>query len=206
MRMARTLLGVHLPGTTIWHRSGVGRKYLVFLALIVPALVFPRPWLIGALLLIAGLLLASARVPLRLALGVPWPLAALLAALAAYHALTGHPETGVAVAGTTLLALYAGRLILFTTPLPVLIDALVAAARPFRRLGARPERFGLAVAVLLRSVPFIASSFGETRDAVRARGLERGLATSLTPVAISAVAYARRTGEALTARGLGDDD
>ena len=87
----------------------------------------------------------------------------------------------------------------------MLVDALVAAARPLERLGARPERFGLAVAILIRSVPYIAGSFGEVRDAARARGLERNVATSLTPVAISAVAYARRTGDALTARGLGDD-
>lgn len=206
MRLSRTLLGVYLPGDTIWHRLGVGRKYLVFLALLLPALIVPRPWLIAALLVVAGLLLLAARVPVRLALGLPWPLAVVLGALALYHVLTGHPETAAAVLGTTLLALYAGRLILFTTPLPVLIDALVAAARPLRRLGARPERFGLAVAVLIRSIPFLASSFEQTRDAVRARGLERNLATTVTPIAISAVAYARRTGEALTARGLGDDD
>ncbi len=206
MKLSHTLLGVHLPGDTVWHRLGVGWKYLVFLALVLPALVAPSPWLIVALLGVATLLLAWARVPLRLALGVPWPLAVMLGALAAYHVLTGRPQTAVAVLGTTALALYAGRLILFTTPLPVLIDALVAAVRPLRVLGVRPERFGLAVGVLIRSIPFLASSFEQTRDAVRARGLDPHPATTLTPVAISAVAYARRTGEALTARGLGDDD
>lgn len=205
MNQARALLGVHVPGDTVWHRLGVGWKYLAFLALVVPALVFPRPWVVVALLVLAAGVLLSLRLPVRLALGVPWPLALLLAVLAGYHAATGAWQTGVAVAGTTLLALYASRLILFTTPLPVLVDALVAAARPLERLGARPERFGLAVAILIRSVPYIAGSFGEVRDAARARGLERNVATSLTPVAISAVAYARRTGDALTARGLGDD-
>lgn len=206
MKLSRTLLGVYLRGDTVWHRIGVGWKYLVFLVLVVPALAFPRPWLVAGLVLVAVGVLAGARVPMRLAFGIPWPLAVLMGALAGYHAFMGSWQTGVAVAGTTMLALYASRLILFTTPLPVLIDALVAAVAPFERFGASPERFGLAVAVLIRSVPFIASTFSEVRDAVRARGLERGLSTSLTPVVISAVAYARRTGEALTARGLGDDD
>lgn len=206
MKLSRTLMGIYLPGDTVWHRLGVGWKYAVFLALLVPALVQPHPALILGLLVVAAILLLWARVPLRLALGVPWPLGIMLGALAIYHSATGQPQTAVVVLGTTVLALYGARLILFTTPLPVLIDALVAAAGPFRPLGARPERFGLTVAVLIRSIPFLATSFEQTRDAVRARGLERGLSTTVTPVAIAAVAYARRTGEALTARGLGDDD
>lgn len=206
MKLSHTLLGVYLPGDTLWHRSGVGWKYCVFLALVAPALAFPEPLFVAGLLLVSVGVLACAHVPLRLAFGVPLALAVLLAALVTYHAFVGSWQTGVAVAGTTVLALYASRLILFTTPMPVLIDALVATVRPFARLGANPERFGLAVAVLIRSVPFIASAFGEVRDAVRARGIERSLSTSITPVVIEAVAYARRTGEALTARGLGDDD
>lgn len=205
MNAARALLGVYVPGDTLWHRLGVGRKYLVFLVLLLPALIVREPVVVTALVVISALPLLGLQLPLRLALGVPWPLAAMLLILGGYHALTGAPGTGVTVVGTTVLALYASRLILFTTPLPALVDAVVAAARPFARLGARPERFGLAVAILIRSIPFLAASFGDIRAAARARGLERNLATALTPVVVSAVAYARRTGDALTARGLGDD-
>ena len=95
---------------------------------------------------------------------------------------------------------------LITTPMPVLIDALVTATRPLARFGASPERFGLAVAVLVRSIPYVIASFGEVRDAARARGLDRNPLASVTPVVIQAVAYARTTGDALMARGLGDED
>lgn len=204
MNAARALLGIHTPGTTVWHRMGVAGKYVVFLALTLPAIISGAPLIIGALLVLALLLTASTRAPLRLAWGLPSGLVLVLAALAAYHLLTGAPQTAAQVVGTPLVALYASRLILLTTPMPVLIDALVAAVRPLRRLGVDPERFGLAVAVLIRSVPFVVAAFGEVRDAARARGLERNPLASVTPVVIQSVAFARTTGDALMARGLGD--
>ncbi|MDO5533686.1 MAG: energy-coupling factor transporter transmembrane protein EcfT [Propionibacteriaceae bacterium] len=205
MNAARALLGIHVPGTTLWHRLGVGWKYLVFLALTIPA-VFGTPALVLAMLAVTLVLVATTRAPLRLAWGMPWALVILFAFVAGYHLLFGEPAMAIKVVGTTLTALYAGRLILITTPMPVLIDALVTAVRPLRPLGANPERFGLAVAVLVRSIPYVIASFGEVRDAARARGVERNPLASVTPVVVQAVAYARTTGDALMARGLGDDD
>lgn len=205
MNAARALLGVHVPGTTVWHRLPVGWKYVLFLALTLPAVV-AGPAVVLALLVLTLALVASTGAPLRLAWSLPPGLVLLFGALAAYHLVVGDPGTAAKVVGTTLVALYATRVLLLTTPVPVLIDALVAAARPLRRLGAHPERFGLAVAVLVRSVPYVVASFGEVRDAARARGLEQNAVASVTPVVIQAVAYARTTGEALMARGLGDDD
>lgn len=206
MNASRALLGIHIPGNTPWHRMGVGWKYLVFLALTVPAVVLRDPLVTLGTLALTLVLVATTRAPLRIAWGMPLPLALLLAALAAYHVFTGAPEVAVAVVGATLVALYAGRILLISTPMPVLIDALVAAAGPFRRVGANPERFGLAVAILVRSIPFVVSAFGDVRDAVRARGIERNPIASVTPVVIQSVAYARTTGDALMARGLGDDE
>lgn len=206
MNAARALLGIYVPGTTPWHRLGVGRKYLVFLALTLPVMIVREPWLVAGLLVAALALVASTRAPLRLAWGLPPMLVVLLTVLAGYQIFFGSAALALTVPGTILIALYAGRILLLTTPMPVLIDALVAAARPFRRLGARPERFGLAIAVLIRSIPYVAASFGEVRDAARARGIDRNPLTAITPVVIQAVAFARTTGDALVARGLGDDD
>lgn len=206
MNAARALLGIFVPGTTPWHRMSVGWKYLVFLALTLPAVLLRQPWVVVVCLALAMLLVASTRAPLRLGWGLPLGLGLLLAGLAIFHVLTGAPGTAVIVVGTTLVALYAGRILLLTTPMPALVDALVTAAGPFRRLGANPERFGLAVAVLVRSVPFVVAAFGDVRDAARARGLERNPLAAVTPVVIQTVAYARTTGDALIARGLGDSD
>ena len=206
MNAARALLGIFVPGTTIWHRIGVGWKYLVLLAVTLPAVATRDPWVIVGSLALALLLVASTRAPLRLAWGLPLGLALVLAALAAFHVASGAPDTAVVVVGTTLVALYASRIVLLTTPMPALIDALVALAGPFRRVGANPERFGLAGAVLVRSVPFVVAAFGDVRDAARARGLHTNPLASITPVVIQTVAYARTTGDALMARGLGDPE
>ena len=74
------------------------------------------------------------------------------------------------------------------------------------RFGADPERFSLTVALMLRSIPYVIGAFADVRDAARARGLERNLLARSLPVVIATVGYARATGEALAARGLGDPD
>ena len=45
----------------------------------------------------------------------------------------------------------------------------------------------------------------ESRDAARARGLERSPRAVVVPAAVRMVGHARATGEALAARGLGED-
>lgn len=205
MDASRGLLGIYSPGRSVWHRLGVGWKYLVFLALVITVVASPSPWLSLGLVAVSLLLVASTGAPLRLAWGLPWGIVLLFGVLAAYHVLSGRWEVAVSIVATISVALYGSRLILLTTPMPVLVDALVSLARPFRRFGADPERFGLAVAVMIRSVPFVASAFGDVRDAARARGLERNPVAVITPVVIQTVAFARATGEALAARGLGEE-
>lgn len=204
MNAARALLGIHVPGTTVWHRLSTGPKYVVFLLVTVPAMLVDGAAVVLGLLAVSLALVASTRAPIRLAWGLPSGLVVLLALLGGYHGLTGHPEVGVRVVGTILTALYASRLLLITTPMPDLIDALVGFARPLRHVGLDPERFGLAVAIMVRSVPHLVASFGDVQQAARARGLERNPLALITPVVVQAVAYARSTGDALAARGLGD--
>lgn len=206
MNAARSLLGVYVRGRTGWHRLGIGWKYLVFCLLTVPVVWWGTPGVVLTALGASLALVATTRAPLRLAWGLPWGLAALLAGIGVFHAVRGDATLGVRIVGTTLVALYAARLVLLTTPLPTLVDALIAFLRPLRRIGLDTERVGLAVAVFLRSVPHLAASFGDVRDAARARGLTRNPIAALTPVAVQAVAYARATGDALHARGLADAD
>lgn len=206
MNAARALLGIYVPGTTVWHRMGPGWKYLVFLVITVPVILIGTPGAVLLGLALVLLLVATTGAPVRLAWGLPLGLVLLLGALAVFHVATGNVALAIRVVGVTLIALYASRIILLTTPMPRLVDALVSAARPFRRLGLDPERFGLAVAIFLRSVPHVVASFGDIRDAARARGLARNPLAVIIPVTVGALVYARATGDALHARGLGDPD
>lgn len=198
------LFGLYVPGGTWLHRLGVGWKYLFLLALTVPVLLLALPWPSLAALVVSGLLLASTRVGARLAFALPWALWILLAVLAGYQLVIGRPDLAVVVSANLVTAIYASRLLTLTTPGPVLIDALVAALRPFRRLGVNPERVGLAIAIMVRSVPMLLDTVAQVRQAARARGRDRNLFALVTPVVVRAVGQAQATGAALAARGLGE--
>jgi biotin transport system permease protein len=109
------------------------------------------------------------------------------------------------IAANLVVALWAARLVTMTTPAPVLVDALVTVTRPLRRIGFPAERFGLAVHVMLRSVPYLSGALAGARQAAAARGLRGQLGRQAAQVAVRAVGYAQATGDAMTARGLGDD-
>lgn len=117
--------------------------------------------------------------------------------------------TAARIVLNVLICVVAASVLTATTPVQALLDGgVVALAKPFRRFGADPERFALTIAVMLRSIPFIAGTFSDVRDSARARGLERNppRALILPPVFITTVAYARQTGDALAARGLGEPE
>ncbi len=198
------LFGLYVPGATWLHRVGVGWKYLLLLVLTVPVLVVARPLPSAVALVVSALLLASTRTTARLALALPWALWVLLAVLAGYQLLVARPDLAVVVAANLVTAIYASRLLTLTTPGPVLIDALVAALRPLRRVGVNPERVGLAIAIMVRSVPLLLNTFAQVRLAARARGRDRNLFALVTPVVVRAVGQAQATGAALAARGLGE--
>ena len=67
------------------------------------------------------------------------------------------------------------------------------------------DAVALAFSLMIRAIPTTIAIADETRDAAVARGLERSPRARLTPLVIRVVAHARATGDALQARGIGDD-
>jgi biotin transport system permease protein len=128
------------------------------------------------------------------------------ALIIAVQALAGQVLAGVIVVENLVLALYATRLLTLTTPIPELVDGIAVACRPLRVFRVDPDRIALAVAVMVRSLPHLLGAFGEVRDAATARGIRRNPVAYVAPVVVRAVAYAHATGDALAARGLGEDD
>ncbi|HSK31983.1 MAG TPA: energy-coupling factor transporter transmembrane protein EcfT [Propionicimonas sp.] len=198
------LFSLYVPGNSPLHRVAVGHKYLLLLLLTVPALVVAHPIVSLAALVVSMALLASCRTGLWHAWTLPLALWVLVAVLAGYQVLVGRPDLAVVVGANLVTAVYASRLLTLTTPGPALIDALVAALRPFERIGVKSDLVGLAVAIMVRSVPLLLDSFDQVRQAARARGRERNLFLLVTPVVVRAVGQAQATGAALAARGLGE--
>ena len=203
MAEADRLLGHFLPRGAFIEKVPVGLKYVGFLALTLPAFVVRQWWLTGLCLAVAVVLVLTARLGVRRGLGPGRGLAVLLVVLAGFQALTGAWLDGLVISANLLLAIWASRLIVMTTPVPVLLDALAVAARPLRLVGIDGERVALAVAIMLRSIPYLMGEFTTIRQAAKARGVERRLFGQLTQLVVKSVAYGQATGDALEARGLG---
>lgn len=200
-----TLLGAHVPGDTLLHRLPAGAKLLLVLVAGVALLVLrgPVPALAG-LALSFGLLAwagAGLRLTLRALRGV-LVVALLLGAWQAWQ--SGWPAAVEAVGDLVALVLVA-TVLTVTTPLDELLDTLTRALRPLRPLGIDPERVALAFSLMIRAVPGTLELAEETRQAALARGLERSPRARLVPLVIRVVARAHETGDALHARGIGDD-
>ncbi|MFT3889524.1 MAG: CbiQ family ECF transporter T component [Arachnia sp.] len=205
MNAHTSLLGVYESGDGWLFRLPIGLKYLLMLAVAVLPLAVGTWWATLAALLVVVLALVTSGVTARRALAVGWYLWVLLAAIAAYQLATLQPERAVVVAGNLLAAVLAARMLTLTTSTPDLMDALARGLTPLRWVGGNPRAVTLTIALMIRSIPFLAGAVQDARDAARARGRDRNPALLLTPAIVGAVAYAERTGEALHARGLPED-
>lgn len=197
------LFGSYLPGDSMVHRAPLGLKFAAVLAVGVTTALLPG-WraglaLLGVVLLCHGLAgLGAGRVLRTLR-----PVLPVLAVLFAFQWWSRDAGTaGRLVLGIAACYLAAG-IVTGTTRPSALVDGVVALAGPLRRW-LEPEVVGIAVAVMFRSIPWIAGAFGDVQEAARARGLDRSPRAIVVPFVIHTVAYARTTGEALAARGLGD--
>ncbi|NYD42488.1 CbiQ family ECF transporter T component [Nocardioides panaciterrulae] len=203
--MTGTLLGAYRPGRTPLHRAPAGAKLLGFLVVggVVVALRGPA----GALALLAAAVAtcAWARTGLRATLGALRGVLVMAVLLAAYQAWQHGWPLAVESVGDLLTLVLLATVLTTTTPVDEVLDAIAAGLRPLRRVGVDPEQVALAFSLMIRAIPTTLEIAGETRDAALARGLERDPRARLTPMVIRVVAHARATGDALHARGIGDD-
>lgn len=204
MRGHGFLLANHVPGDSLLHRAPLWVKF-VLVAGCGAASFLIVDWLVSAVVfaVMCGLFLLSGAGVRRL-LRALWLMAPVLLFIGLFQWWQLGGPTAARIVLNVLVCVVAASVLTATTPVQDLLDGVAGLARPFRRFGADPERFALTIAVMLRSIPFIAGTFADVRDAARARGLERNPRALVLPVFISTVAYARQTGDALAARGLGD--
>lgn len=197
-------LGLYHVGDTVLHRAHPGAKAgaLAVLGIAVVALSGPLSAVVLLLVALAGA--ALGRLPVAPTARALLPVLVTAGVIAAYQLWQRGPATAVEVGLDLVSLVLAATVVTATTRADRMLDALTRGLRPLSRLGLRPELVALALGLMIRTVPELARSAAEVRDAARARGLDREARAVLVPAALRAVGRARVTGDALAARGIAD--
>jgi biotin transport system permease protein len=196
--------GLYRPGTTPVHRAPLWLRLGGLASLGVALVVLRGPWSALAVLVATVGLAAVARLPLRATLRGLAPVLVTATLVGTYQTWQRGWAVGVEVAADLVALVLAATVVTATTRADVLLDAAVRVLRPLRRVGVDPDAVALAISLMLRTMPALADLATETRDAARARGLDRNPRALLIPLAIRTVGRAGATGDALAARGIGD--
>ncbi|VEI02849.1 Energy-coupling factor transporter transmembrane protein BioN [Acidipropionibacterium jensenii] len=199
-------LGVYVPGHTPAHRMPVWAKYLMLVVVGVLPFIL-RIWWFSLVCLAAAvvIVLVVARLPRRLALRIGTALWIMNGLILGYHVVFNTWQRGVVYVASLMACLYMARMLTCTTSTDTLMDAIAGFARILRPLGVSPEKVALAVTLMWATVPYLLGSFLSVRDSARARGMERSSWRFVVPVIVGIVGHALEVGDALRARGLGDE-
>jgi len=197
-----SLFGTFEPGPGWLFRVPVGWKYALMLTVALPPLFLWEWWVTAAALALAVGCLVTSGIGPRRVFSLGWYLWTLLAVMAIYQLTATLFEDAFIAPGNLLAAVLGARILTLTSSTPDLMDALATALRPLRLVRVNPDTVTMLVALMLRSIPYLAGSLQDARDAARARCSDRNPVLLLTPAVVGSVAYAQRTGEALHARGL----
>ena len=201
--IATYVIGAYVPGDSLLHRLPAGVKLVALLIFGALAIWLDRPWQIGARPGGRRVALPARRLGPRTALRQVRPLWPLLAVTALLHILLADWQRAVVVTGTIVVLVLLAALVTLTTRTTALVDVVVTAARPLRRLGVDVDRLGLMIALGIRCVPVVVALATEIRDAQRARGLTSARAFAV-PLVVRALRHADDLGDALVARGADD--
>lgn len=204
MNQTPSLLGLYRPGRTWLHRLRAGHKLSGLFLLGVVVVAVHGPWTALAALGVSLVLVMTSGMDLRITARALRGIALVAVLLGAYQTWQRGWPHAVEAVGDLIALVLAATVLTATTPIDEVLDVIVRLVRPFRRFGVDPERVGLAFSLMIRGVPETLELGRETRDAARARGMERNPRVLLTPLVIRVVAKAHATGDALTARGIGD--
>lgn len=202
------MLTLYRPGTGPLHRMPAGPKLLLVLAAVLAVSLLPSTWVaaaVAAALPVVAYALAGLgdgafgmRELGRQVLAVRWVIVITLAG----QLLFLGPEPAVANTARVASAVVLAALLVLTTRVADLLDAVERGLRPLAALRIDPARTALLLTVTLSTVPVLAGLARDVRDAQRARGARAGLRAFAVPFLVMAFKHADELGDALTARGV----
>ncbi|MHA3725279.1 energy-coupling factor transporter transmembrane component T family protein [Leucobacter sp. HY1910] len=199
-------LGSYIPGRGPLHRLRPGAKLAGLFALAIAVMTTSSAWWTASWIVI-GLALAAASGVRGAGLGrVARGFALIGVPLFAFQAWQHGWQQGFTVVGNLLALILAASAVTASTATNDMLDTVAWALRPLARTGIDPDRIALAFALTITAIPSILAIAAETRQAARARGLERSPRARIVPLVLRTVAHAQATGEALAARGAFEHD
>ncbi|MBC7595677.1 MAG: energy-coupling factor transporter transmembrane protein EcfT [Kineosporiaceae bacterium] len=205
--MRQTLpLGIYHPGTTLLHHIPAGPKLGLLFTYSIFVVALHGPWPPVGALAFSIALGVWARVPLRTLWRGLRPILLVVAVLGAFQLWQHGWPLATEIVATMLALVVAATVFTATTPMDAMLDAITRGLMPFGRIGVNPAKVALTFSLMIGAIPQIFTIAHETREAAKARGLERSARANLTPMVLRVVAQAHDTGDALAARGLGDDN
>lgn len=198
------LTGDYLPGDSVLHRAAPGVKVALLAAFTIVLVALSSPFVVasGAALVVLGYVVA--RVAPRVALAQLKPLRWIVALLFAYQAWANGWAAAFVICGNLVVAVAAASLLTLTTRIDDLRAAVVRWLTRLPLPDGVAERAGLMLALVIRSIPVVASLAEQGREARVARGLERSPRALVTPLVVRTIRHAERVGDALAARGVDD--
>ncbi|WP_219413461.1 energy-coupling factor transporter transmembrane component T family protein [Pseudonocardia nigra] len=198
-------LGLYEPGTSPLHRAPTTLKFLGVLVLAaVPFVPGSLAWPAAACVVVAAGY-AVARIPARRVVPLVRGLLVVVALVFALQAWLLSPREAALTSLRLVAAIGAATLFTLTTRIEAVISAVERGLRPLRRFGVRPERVGLLVGLTLQAVSTLSEIARSVREAARARGVDRSVVAFAVPFLVRTLRHADELGEALAARGAGDD-
>jgi biotin transport system permease protein len=175
------------------------------LALVTVSVVLRSPIVLGVICVVVALGYPLARIPWDRV----WPLLRSVLLLAVVILALQTWLLDVRSAAVTVLRLVAAlgvaSLFTLTTRIDDVVGAIERALGPLRRFGVRPDRVGLLVGLTLQAVSTLSGIAASVREAARARGAERSVVAFAVPFLVRTLKHADELGEALAARGAGDE-
>lgn len=199
-----SLLGLYRPRRTPLHATPAWIKVIMLVVISVATIMIGDPVTSVGIMSACVLLLVSTEPPPRATL---WALFAtvLVAVLSSLlHLMRGDFVRAIDVAADLVGIVALALAVTSSTSMEAMLDLVSKAARPIRFI-LPPETLGLMFALMLRSIPEVARLYYESRQAARARGLDRSLRAVLFPTTTRTVGFSLQLGQALHARGIGEE-
>jgi biotin transport system permease protein len=191
------------PGDGLLHRMPAGPKTVLLLALVLAVSLLPSTWWTAVAAaavcviayLVAGLGLRELG---RQVVAVRWVVVVTLAGQLIFLGT----EPAVANTARVTAAVVLAALLVLTTRVTALLDAIERGLGPLARLRLDPQRAALLLTVTLSTLPVLARLAHDVREAQRARGGRASLRLFAVPFLVVALKHADQLGDALTARGV----